>query len=45
MLLAGLKREASDELVLDLLTQFDLEQMKRRKQSNEEPIDTSYDPK
>ena len=45
MLLAGLKREATDEIVLDLLTQFDLGQMKKRKQSNEESIDTPYDPK
>lgn len=31
MLMAGIKREATDEIVLDLLTQKDLELMKQRK--------------
>lgn len=38
MLLAGLKREALDEIVLDLLTQSDLEQLKQRKMRTEESI-------
>ena len=45
MLAAGYKREAPNEIALDLLTQNDLEQLKQRKTSSGENVNFNDDPK
>lgn len=45
MLLAGFKREVPDEILLDLLTQNDLEQLKQRKTNSNESIGLPDDPR